>query len=109
MIAMKGLQYKSILKRDEGNPLFAPEEFPFGAADQVFNPTQVRTPDGAAVLFTLSAGFAGDGAERRKLSGRQTRWNWGVLFHIPPAKQKKKSRLQGVCFADGKCFFIFCA
>ena len=51
---MKELKYKSILKRDEGNPRFAPEEFPFGAADQVFNPAQVRTPDSAAVLSIVA-------------------------------------------------------
>ena len=51
MIPMQEIKYKSMLKRYEGNPLFRPEEFPFGAADQVFNPGQVKTPDGRTILL----------------------------------------------------------
>ena len=44
-------QYKSQLVRFAGNPLFRPEEFPYGIADQVFNPGQVMTPDGRTILL----------------------------------------------------------
>lgn len=44
-------QYKSQLVRFAGNPLFRAEEFPYGIADQVFNPGQVMTPDGRTILL----------------------------------------------------------
>ena len=43
--------FKSMLIRSEHNPLFRPEDFPYGAAEQVFNPGQVMTPDGRTILL----------------------------------------------------------
>ncbi len=48
---MRERGYKSLLTRYEGNPIFAPEEFPWCPADQVFNPGQVMTPDGRTILL----------------------------------------------------------
>lgn len=42
---------KSFLTRYEGNPLFDPEDFPFCDADQIFNPGQVKLPDGRTILL----------------------------------------------------------
>ena len=50
---MREIRYKSMLKRYAGNPLFTPEEFPFGAVDQVFNPRTGATsgrPDHSSAL-----------------------------------------------------------
>lgn len=43
--------YKSMLKRYEGNPIFRPEDFPYCKAEQIFNPGQVMTPDGRTILL----------------------------------------------------------
>ena len=55
--------FKSMLIRSEHNPLFRPEDFPYGAAEQVFNPGQVMTPDGRTILllsvFVLKVPVAG--------------------------------------------------
>ncbi|WP_288611714.1 glycoside hydrolase family 130 protein [uncultured Victivallis sp.] len=48
---MKSMKFKSMLIRSEHNPLFDPADFPFCAADQVFNPGQVRLPDGRTILL----------------------------------------------------------
>jgi len=45
------IKFKSMLKRYEGNPLFDPADFPFCDADQIFNPGQVKLPDGRTVLL----------------------------------------------------------
>lgn len=44
-------EYKSFLKRYEGNPIFHPADFPYCEADQVFNPGQIMTPDGRTILL----------------------------------------------------------
>lgn len=44
-------KYKSILQRYEDNPIFTPENFPYCDADQVFNPGQVKLPDGRTILL----------------------------------------------------------
>ena len=48
---------KSMMKRYNGNPIFKPEDFPFGTADQVFNPGIAQMPDGRTILL-LSVLFA---------------------------------------------------
>ncbi len=50
-VPMKPVKFKSQLTRSEHNPLFDPADFPFCAADQVFNPGQVRLPDGRTILL----------------------------------------------------------
>ena len=42
---------KSLLTRSQLNPLFTSETFPGGTADQVFNPGQVKLPDGRTILL----------------------------------------------------------
>lgn len=42
---------KSMLQRYEGNPIFDPRDFPFCQADQIFNPGQVKLPDGRTILL----------------------------------------------------------
>ncbi len=44
-------QFKSLLVRSQLNPLFRPEDFPYGPADQIFNPGQVMLPDGRTILL----------------------------------------------------------
>lgn len=55
-------KFKSVLTRFDGNPLFAPEEFPHYAADQIFNPGQVMTPDGRTILILAVIPRTGGGA-----------------------------------------------
>ncbi len=42
---------KSLLTRYENNPLFHPLDFPYCKAEQVFNPGQVKLPDGRIILL----------------------------------------------------------
>lgn len=48
---MAQVKLKSMLTRSEHNPLFDPADFPYYAADQIFNPGQVMTPDGRTILL----------------------------------------------------------
>lgn len=59
---MQEIKFKSTLKRYAGNPLFAPETFPFCKADQIFNPGQVMTPDGRIILLLAVVPRNGGGA-----------------------------------------------
>ena len=45
------MMLKSLLTRSQLNPLFTSETFPGGTADQVFNPGQVKLPDGRTILL----------------------------------------------------------
>lgn len=69
----------SLLKRHENNPIFAPEEFPYCKADQVFNPGQVITPDGRTILLVAVTPRTGGGARCHVAESRD-----GINFDIWP-------------------------
>ena len=72
-------KFKSILHRYEGNPIFHPADFPYGTADQVFNPGQVMTPDGRTILLLSMVPRGGGGARVHVAESTD-----GIHFNIRP-------------------------
>lgn len=81
---------KSLLTRCEKNPLFDPAEFPYCKAEQVFNPGQVRLPDGRIILL-LSVLAVNEKGARIHVAESTDGINFDIhgepLFRVDPDKE----------------------
>ncbi len=72
------LRYDTLLKRYPRNPLFQPKDFPYGPADQIFNPGQCWF--GSQTLLILSVKLRNEPYAR----GHVARSDDGINFQIEP-------------------------
>lgn len=102
------------MKRYSGNPLFAPADFPYCAADQIFNPGQVMTPDGRTILL-LSVVPCEENHAKVYVAESSDGINFAI--HDKPLFQVDKTRKFGeldthpidcrvTYFAEDNCYYI---
>ena len=106
--------FKSMLIRSEHNPLFRPEDFPYGAAEQVFNPGQVMTPDGRTILL-LSVTMRNERFARCHVAESRDGIHFDIhekpLFEVDPAKRFGELDFHPIdCrvtwFPEDQCYYI---